>query len=74
MNARNITGKPVKSETNLNLMKKSFSFIIITESWLPFVFILVLEIKGYKSHTMNGKGRTEGGIKLFHISQYTYKF
>ena len=34
VNARSITGKFADLITNLNLVRKLFAFIIITESWL----------------------------------------
>ena len=50
VSAHSITGKFADLVTNLNLIKKRFSFIIVTESWLSYDSNLVLEIKGYKSH------------------------
>ena len=38
--------------TNLNLIRKWFSFIVITESWLTEESYFALEIIGYKAHTL----------------------
>ena len=67
VNARSITGKFADLITNLNLIRKRFTFIIITESWLTEESNFVLEINGYKSHTLNRVGRTGEGIKIFYL-------
>ena len=67
VNARSITGKFADLITNLNLIIKRFTFIIITESWLTEESNFILEINGYKSHTLNRVGRTGGGIKIFYF-------
>ena len=51
VNACSITGKFADLITNLKLIRKRFTFIIITESWLTEESYFVLEINGYKSHT-----------------------
>ena len=67
MNARSITGKFSDLIANLNLIRKRFTFIIITESWLTEKSNFVLEINGYKSNTLNGVGRTGGGTQIFYL-------
>ena len=61
-----ITGKIPDLITNMNLIRKQFTFIIITESWLREESNFVPEINGYRSHTLNRVGRTGGGIKIFY--------
>ena len=65
VNGRCITGKFADLITNSNLIRKQFTFIIITESWLTEESYFVLEINGNKSHTLNRVGRTGGGIQIF---------
>ena len=48
-----ITGKFGDLITNSNLVRKCFTYTIIMESWLTDESNFVLEIKGYKSYTMN---------------------
>ena len=67
VDAHSITGKFADLVTNLNLVRKRFSFIIVTESWLSYDSNLVLEINGYKSHSISRTGRKGGGIKLFYL-------
>ena len=67
VDAHSITGKFVDLVTNLNLMRKCFSFIIVTETWLSYDSNLVLEINGYKSQSISRTGRKSGGIKLFYL-------
>ena len=65
VNARSITGKFADLITNLNLVRKRFTFIIITEYWLTDESNFVLEINGYKSYTLDRVDRTKGGIRMF---------
>ena len=67
VNAGSITGKFLDLITNLILIRKRFTFIIITESWLTEESNFVLEINGYKSHTLNRVGWTGGGTKIFYL-------
>ena len=67
VNAHSITGKIADLVTNLNLVRKRFSFIKVTESLLRYDSNLVLEINGYKSHLIGRTGRKGGGIKLFYL-------
>ena len=67
VNVLNKTGKFADLITNLNHIKKQFTFIIITESWLTDESNFVLEINGYKSHTIKKVGRTEGDTKTFYL-------
>ena len=55
-----ITSKFAELVANFNLIRKRFSIIIITESWLTEKSYLVLESYGYKSITINREGRTRG--------------
>ena len=67
VNARSITGNFAYLITNLNLIRKRSTFIIIPDSWLTYETNFVLEINGYKSHTLNREGRTGGGKKIFYL-------
>ena len=70
VNAHSITCKSVDLVTNINLVRKRFSFIIVTESWLTYDSILILEIIGfigYKSYPISIMGRKCEGIKLFYL-------
>ena len=67
VNAHSLTGKFADLVTNLNLLRKRFFFIIVTDLWLSYYSDLVLEINGYKSHSISRKGRKGGGIKLFYL-------
>ena len=49
INVRSIIGEFADWITNLILVRKKFTFIIITESWLTDESILVPENNGYKS-------------------------
>ena len=53
VNAYSITGKFSDLVTTLNLVRKHFSFIIVTESLLSYDSNLVLETNGYKSHSFS---------------------
>ena len=66
VNTHSTTGKFADLITNLNLIRNRFTYIIITESWLTEEFNFVLELNGYKSHTLNRVGRTGGHIKIFY--------
>ena len=50
VNAHSKTGKFADLVTNLNLVRKRFSFSIFTESRFSYDSNLVSEINGYKSH------------------------
>ena len=63
VNARSITGKFADLITSINLVRKRFNFIIITDSWLIDESNSVLVIIGYKSRTIIRVGRTGGGNK-----------
>ena len=67
INTRSITGKFAELVINLNLIRERVFFVIITESLLTEESNLVLEIDGYKYHTINRVGLTGGNIKLFHL-------
>ena len=51
LNARSVTGKFADLNANLKLVRKRFTFIIITESWLTKESNYGLESNGNKSHT-----------------------
>ena len=59
--------------TNLNLVRKRFSFIVVTELWLIYDSNLVLDINGYKSHSFSRTGRNSGGINLFHLDYLSWE-
>ena len=67
MKARSITGKFTDLITNSNLIRKRFTFTIITESWLTEESNFVLKLNEYKSHTLNRVSRTRGGIITFYL-------
>ena len=64
VNARRIRDKFQDLTSNLNLVRKWFYFIIITESWIIDESKFFLEINGSKSQTLNRVGRTGGGITI----------
>ena len=66
MKAQSMSGKFVDLVTNLNLVRKRFSFIIVTESLLSYDSNLALEINSYKSHSISRTFRKGGGIKLLY--------
>ena len=74
VNAPSITSKFADLVTNLNLVRKRFSFIKVTESWLSYDSISVLEINFYKSHSISRTGRKGGGIKLFYLDYLSTEF
>ena len=65
VNARSITGKFADLIIILYLVRKRFTFIIMTESWLTKESFFIQELNEYKSHTLKRVGRTGGGIKIF---------
>ena len=71
VNARSITGKFADLITNLKFIRNRFNFIIITEFWLTEESNFVLEVNGYKSHTVNRVGRSGGGKKKFYLEYIT---
>ena len=58
VNSRNITGKSVYLTINLKLVRKRFTFIIITEYQLTFESQLPIENNGHTSHTIISVSRT----------------
>ena len=61
------TGKFADLVTNLNLVRKWVTFIIVTEFWLTEELKLVLEINGYKSHIINREGWIGVGIQISYL-------
>ena len=58
VNAHSITGQFADLVTNQNLVTKRFSYIIVTKRWPSYDSYIVLEINGYKPHSIIA-GRAE---------------
>ena len=67
VNTHSIIGKFADLVTNLKLVRKRFSFIIVIESLLTYDSNLFLDFDGYKSHSISRTGRKGGGIQLFYL-------
>ena len=65
INIRCITNKFSEFKAYLNSLKKKFTFIVITETWLKEPLDFAFEIEGYKSVSMYRDGRQRGGIKIY---------
>ena len=65
LNIRSLTGKFSEFIAHLNLIKKKFTFILITESWLSSKTDCAFDIEGYKSVSLH-RNSMGGGIKLYY--------
>ena len=65
LKARTITGKFADLITNINIIRKRFTFVIITGSWRTEDSNFVLEVNWYKSHILSKVRRTGGDIFFF---------
>ena len=67
VNVRSIRNKFAEFKAHLSEVKRKFSFIFITESWLKADDDVTFEIEGYKSKSIYREGRRGGGIKLYFL-------
>ena len=67
VNGRSIGNKFSNLLAKLNIAKKRFTFIVITETWLKSDSDFVLEIDGYKSCSIVRPTKRAGGIKLYYL-------
>ena len=66
INMRSIVGKFGEFVSYLNVVKKPFTFIVLTETWLSESTDYGYDIEGYESLSVYRCNQRGGGIKIYH--------
>ena len=66
INMRSISNKFSEFCAYLKMVKSTFSFIVVTETWLKDSTDFLYEIDGYKSVSINRNDRKGGRIEIYH--------
>ena len=68
---RSLFNKYPELSSHLSIIKRKFSFIILTETWLTDCKDVGFEFSGYKSFAVYRNQRIGGGIKIYYLDHIT---
>ena len=71
INMRSLFNKYSELSSHLSIVKRKFSFIILTETWLTDCKDVGFEFPGYKSFAVYRNQRIGGGIKMYYLEHIT---